>query len=87
MTPRCYVQWANLKERNLNDTSEMRKQKVGKKKRKLRSQCDGSPLGSPLRRKYAFIERHTFRAVTGVLNVSLVGPRIRRTGPGTARRP
>ena len=87
MTPRCCVQWANLKERNLNDTSEMRKQKVGKKKRKLRSECDGSPLGSQQRRKFEFIECHIFHSVTGVQNVSLEGLRIGRTAPGTVRRP
>ena len=75
MTLRCCVQWASLKEHNLNGTSEMRKQKVGKKKRKHRSQCDESPLGSQLRRKYEFIECHIFRSVIGVLSVSLAGPK------------
>ena len=43
--------------------------------------------GHPPRKKYELIVCHIFRFVTGVLNVSLEGPRTGRIEPGTVRKP
>ena len=45
------------------------------------------PAGTPPRKKYELIVCHIFRFVTGVLNVSLEGPRTGRIEPGTVRKP